>query len=171
MRTIKTKVYEFNELCEAEKEKALSSLAYIYVEDEWWNSTYEDAARIGLQIDGFDLDRRRHATGCFNLSAVEVAQNVLNEHGAMCETYKTAEDFLNDHNLIFADYMSEDSPNYESAELDAQLVNLESEFLKSLLEDYSIMLQNEYEYLTSEAAIIEAIEANEYEFTEDGSLV
>ena len=32
------------------------------------------------------------------------------------------------------------------------------------------MLRNEYEYLTSEEAVIESIRANEYEFTEDGKL-
>jgi hypothetical protein len=31
-------------------------------------------------------------------------------------------------------------------------------------------LETEYDYLTSEEAIIETIEANEYEFTEDGEL-
>jgi hypothetical protein len=49
------------------------------------------------------------------------------------------------------------------------LQDIEDEFLKSLCEDYSIMLQNESEYLQSDAAIIEAINANEYEFLEDGS--
>jgi predicted transcriptional regulator len=33
------------------------------------------------------------------------------------------------------------------------------------------MLQKEYEYLTSEEAIIETIEANEYEFTEKGEMI
>jgi hypothetical protein len=32
------------------------------------------------------------------------------------------------------------------------------------------MLRQEYEYLTSEGAIIETIEANEYEFTEEGRM-
>jgi len=32
------------------------------------------------------------------------------------------------------------------------------------------MLQKEYEYETSEEAIVETIKANEYEFTEDGNL-
>ena len=47
---------------------------------------------------------------------------------------------------------------------------LEAEFLKSILEDYSIILQKEYEYLTSREAVEETIEANDYHFTENGNL-
>ena len=47
---------------------------------------------------------------------------------------------------------------------------LDDEFRVSILEDYRIMLQKQYEYLCSEEAIIETIEANDYEFTEDGKL-
>jgi hypothetical protein len=49
------------------------------------------------------------------------------------------------------------------------LILLEDEFLKTLCEDYRIILSREYDYLTSEAAIIETIEANEYEFKADGT--
>ncbi len=41
-------------------------------------------------------------------------------------------------------------------------------FLNSLIEDYSIILQKESEYLMSNEAIIETIEANEYEFKANG---
>ena len=51
------------------------------------------------------------------------------------------------------------------------LEDLNKEFLRSLCEDYRIILQKEYEYLTSEEAIIETIEVNEYEFTEEGELI
>ncbi len=51
-----------------------------------------------------------------------------------------------------------------------ELENDEDEFLKELLEDYRIILQKEYEYQTSEEAIIGTIEANEYEFTQDGKM-
>jgi hypothetical protein len=49
--------------------------------------------------------------------------------------------------------------------------DIDANFLRSLLEDYRIMLQKEYEYLTSEETIIETIEANEYEFTEKGEMI
>ena len=47
---------------------------------------------------------------------------------------------------------------------------LDAEFTKSIFEDYRILLQKECEYLNSDEAIIETIEANDYYFTKDGSI-
>jgi hypothetical protein len=49
-----------------------------------------------------------------------------------------------------------------------QIDELEQAFLESLLEDYRIMYNKEVDYQNSDEAIIEAIRANEYEFTQDG---
>lgn len=171
MRIIETKVYPFAELSDEAKQKALESLAYINVEHDWWDLTYEDAKTIGLKITGFNLDQNRYAKGEFLLSACEVAQNILSNHGEDCETYKTAEKFMDEWQPVFASYMDETSEHFESSESEGKMIDLEDEFLNSLLEDYSIMLQKESEYLQSSEAIIESIEANEYEFTEDGKLI
>jgi hypothetical protein len=63
------------------------------------------------------------------------------------------------------------SDKYESQEAEDDLSDMEANFLDSLLEDYAIMLQKEYEYLQSEEAITETIVANEYEFTEEGKQI
>ena len=54
--------------------------------------------------------------------------------------------------------------------LDEKLDDLDNDFLHDLLEDYRIMLINEYDYLTSREAIVESIDANGYEFDENGNL-
>lgn len=167
MRTIETTVYTFNELSEDAQQKAIENLFDINLDSNWWQFTYEDAERIGLKITSFDLDRNRHAEGEFILSPAEVAQNILNEHGETCETFKTAQNFLNDWQPIFNSYMDQESENYESEESEEEMKDLEDEFLKSLCEDYSIILQNEYEYLMTDEAIKGTI-ADSYEFTEDG---
>ena len=171
MRTIETNVYTFDELSEDVQERVIKNLSDINVDQDWYDSTYEDAANIGLNITSFDLGRRRNAKGDFNLSANEVAANIFRDHGADCETHKTAEAFMEDWAPLFAEYMDETSEKYESGTAENELLDLESDFLQSLLENYSIMLQNESEYLQSEEAIKEAIEANEYEFTVDGKLI
>jgi myo-inositol catabolism protein IolC len=168
MKTIEIKLYKFSELSEEAKQKAIEKHYDINVDYDWWQNTYEDARQIGLKITSFDLDRNRHAKGEFLLSACEVAQNILNEHGESCQTYKTAQSFMEDWQPVFNDYMNEESENYESRELEGEMQEMEDDFLKSLCEDYSIMLQNEYEYLYSDEAIIETIEANDYDFTENG---
>ena len=170
MKTVTVKIYQFAELSDKAKETALNKLRDINVDGKWWDCTYDDAKEIGLKITSFDLDRNRHAKGKFLLAANEVAQNILNEHGESCETYKTAKAFMEDWQPIFNDYMDAKSEKYESKEAEDELTEMEDNFLNSLLEDYSIMLQREYEHLIEDKAIIETIEANDYHFTEEGKL-
>ena len=169
MKTIKTEVYQFAELSETAKEKAIINCININLQDGWWESTYEDAKNIGLCLSSFDIDRNRNAQGEFLLAANEVAANIFKGHGENCTTWVTANNFMNEWQPIFDSYMDENSENYESSEYENILQELENDFLNSLLEDYSILLQKEYEYLYSDEAIIETIEANEYYFLEDGS--
>lgn len=168
MKTIEVKLFSFDELSEDAKQTAINSHLDINVFCDWWQNTYQDAENIGLKITSFDLDRNRHAKGHFILSACEVAQNIINTHGENCETYKTAANFLEDFNPLFAEYLDESSEHYESSEREGKLQDLEADFLDSLLEDYSIILQNECDYLQSEEAIKETLIANEYEFLESG---
>lgn len=165
MKTIKLNLYKFEELSEEAQEKAIENNIEINVDYNWWDSEYDDAENIGLKITSFSLDRNRGAEGEFLLSANEVAQNIFNNHGGNCETYKTASEFMENWQPVFNEYMKD-----ENSDLEDDLQELEDEFLKDLLEDYSIMLQNQSEYLQSEEAIKETLIANEYDFSEDGEM-
>ena len=167
MKTISINLYKFSELSEEAKQKAIEKLYYINVDHDWWAFTYEDAKNIGLKITSFDLDRNRHAKGEFIWDAKDVAEAILENHGKHCETYKTAKNFLDEVSPLIK---KESELDYRDYDLEAEISDLQDEFLKNLLEDYSIMLQNECEYLQSEKSIIETIEANDYDFTENGDL-
>jgi len=101
MKTIEIKLYKFSELSKEAKQKAITELCDINVNYDWRESSYEDAKNIGLKITGFDLDREGYCNGEFLLSANEVCQNIFNEHGEMCETYKTAESFMEEWQPVF----------------------------------------------------------------------
>jgi len=189
MRIVETKVYKFDELTEEGKRKAIEKNCYINVDYDWWDAVYEDAERIGLKITEFDLDRRRYAKGKFVGSALDTANEIIKEHGEHCETFKTAKDYLEEYKKLVVQQCQDEADllcqpldydkyfgriyypeeYYSQDEIDTE--DIDAEFLQSLCEDYSIMLQKEYEYLTSEEAIIETIEANDYEFTENGELI
>ena len=171
MRTIRTKVYKFDELTHEIKSKIIEKQYDINVIDEWWESTYEDAANIGLKITSFDIDRASYCKGEFNLAACEVAANIFRDHGEQCETYKTAQSFMDEWQPIFNDYMDENHVDYESSESESTMIEMEDEFTKSLCEDYRIILSKEYDYLTSIEAIKQTIISNEYEFTQDGKMI
>lgn len=164
IKTTETKVYKWEELTDEQKEKALSKLYDLNTEYDWWDGVYDDAENVGIKITSFDLDRNRHAEGDFTQSAVDVARAIVAVHGEQCETYKTAKAFLDE----YPEEPNEDSDEYPAWENAVE--EHEEEFKRSIIEDYLIMLQNEYEYLSSEEAIIETIEANEYEFDENGNI-
>ena len=168
MKKVSINIYNFSELSEQAKKVALSEFQDINTDYDWWNFTYEDAAQIGLKITSFDIMYHPTCSGELTLSANEVAQNIINNHGESCDTYKCAQSFMSEWQPVFIDYMDESSPNYESLETSDKLQDIEDSFLKELLKCYAVMLENEFEYLTSEEAIIETIEANDYKFTEDG---
>jgi len=162
MRTIKTTVYKFEELSEQGKQKAIEGLSDINTMHDWYDSTYEDAKRVGIKIRGFDIDRGAYVQMEID-SHIETAQKILTNHGPTSETYKDAKQFIED-----IDKLVDEEENEEFCEKKEEI---EDDFAKRLSEDYLSMLRNEYKYQSSEEAIIETIEANEYEFTEDGKLI
>jgi hypothetical protein len=143
MRTIELNVYTFEELTEAIQKIAIEANADINVSGDWWESVCEDAKNIGLDIKNFDLDRNG-INGTLLFTGHRVARLIIDNHGKDCNTF-----FL--------------ACNFENGEYE-----YEGRFLLDLLDAYRIMLKNEYEYLTSEAAITETLRINEYEFTADG---
>src|SRR5450759_3576584 len=171
VRIKQCKVYKFEELTEQAQDKAIERFADINVDYEWWDSTYADAAHIGLKLLEFDLDRNRHAKGNFTESAENVANKIIADHGNACETFKDATNYLAELAELTAKHKAaddSDDDDYSDDDLDTE--EIDSEFEKTIIEDYSIILQNEYEYQTSREQIIETIKANEYEFDENGKL-
>ena len=173
MRIRETKVYPFDELSEDAKEKAIEQCAFFNVDYEWWNCIFEDAAQVKLKLTEFDLDGGSYCRGNFIEYAKDTADAIIDQHGACCPTHETATEFIEDSAKLYIKYpFSPDADGEDVNEYnrEQEQEDLDGEFLKSILEDYRIILQKEYEYLTSETMIIETIKANEYEFTEDGKL-
>lgn len=168
-------VFKFDELTEAQKEKALSKLSFINVEYDWWQFTYEEAEEIGLKITSFDLDRNRHAEGVLLYSGCEVAERIIKNHWQDCETFKTASDFLSQWEELVKKYSNGVNTDIVAEEneydFDQEADELEEDFLKAILEDYSIILQKECEYLQSDEAIIYTINCNKYFFDDEGNLI
>lgn len=168
-RKIEVTLYQFDELNDEAKEKARDWFSQFALDHEWWKNTYDDAENIGLEITSFDLDRNRHAKGKFTDGAIVCADKIIKEHGDKCETRKTAEAFLKERDeIVDTAEKDEDGGFANEHELDEKLDHCENEFLRAILEDYSVMLQQECDYLQSDESVDENIRINEYEFTQDG---
>jgi hypothetical protein len=168
-------VYKFDELSNEAQENALAILT-AYVDHDWNGHIYDDAKEIGLIITEFDLYKNT-IKGDIRLNVLEVCKLIRKHHGIATETYQTAVDYLNDYIEEFKKYRDKyknefDNPVQALYEFEGEdeAKDILCDFEKALLEDYLIILRKEYEYLTSTEAIISSIEANEYEFDENGCL-
>lgn len=167
MRTIRIKLYKFNELSENAKQKAIQYFRYSKLDiNDAWENIKEDAAKIELSI--ISLDDNRLNKGEFYNSAEDTAKLILMAYGKDCDTYNSAENFLYEWNIKKEKFENENPGFYFIYQDESE--DLCNEFLQSILEDYRIMYNKEIEYQDSDEYIIETIEANEYEFTKDGKL-
>lgn len=164
MRTVRIKIYEFNELNEVAKKAAIKWFQSIggNVAENWWESVYEDAANIGLVISSSDINKGI-CEGSFSVSADETAHNIEYNHGVICETYTTAIGYIREKKKMI-------ERGYSRSKIDENIILLDENFLHSLLHDYRVILTQEYDYKTSEEGIIESIVSGEYEFTKEGKI-
>jgi hypothetical protein len=173
MKTKTIEIYEFDELSESAQDKAIDNIRTINNEYyEWWDSIYEDAETIGLCLTGFGLDRHRHATGNFKDSAECCAHLIIDNHGETCATTVSAKVYLLDRNR-FIENARQWMPDEElegEYNLTSLLNDLDTDFLQSILEDYSMSLQREYEYKDSKENILGVIACNEYTFNVNGKI-
>jgi hypothetical protein len=157
MKTIELKLYQINELSEEAKEKALADFRYINVDNDWWyQCTMETFSEFGVVIKSFDLYKRQIELD-FKYDIIDICEKFAhefqnNEVGETCKGY----------------LKSVDAQLCLDASDEEMLEDMEGVFIKDL--EYAIMnwLDSEYEYLQSDDAVFDTLEANEYEFTEDG---
>jgi len=147
MKTIELKAYEFSELNDKAKEKVLQEYCSLNVDNDWWwEFCYEDFNTLGLKVNSFDIYRQTIDIE-FKNDIKEFCNNIVNSWNDT--------DMLN----ICNDYLANgNNTNKEN----------ESYYKKLIAEEVLTSLTNEYDYLISEEAVIERIEANEYYFNEEG---
>lgn len=169
MKIIETKVYTFNELSDNAKKVALDQNRYNLVDDEWWRDTYDEAKNIGIKITGFDLFGRNDIQGEFIQDSEYIAKYIMNEHGQTCATYIVCENFLNEKDAIVNEAERDEYGEFVDVEtLDEKLDECENAFKDDILHEYHKILTAEHDYLVSDECISDYLEANEYQFTENG---
>jgi hypothetical protein len=183
MPTAKTiTVYTFDELDDIGKEKAIEKLWDLNVDYNWWEDVYEDAARVGVEINGFDTYHSYHqkTEGRLTMDLLGSVNSIHAEHDVTCDTYKTATEYRDKYMAAYQEWVdSQAGKTIDGEPVDTELYDFSYEdvadeitedYRKAILEDYLAMLRREYDYQTSSEAIIESIQANEYLFTENGRL-
>ena len=164
MKLVTIECRQFNEWDADTQSTILTKHSDINVSHNWWEDIYYDAEIIGIKLNGFDLDRNKHCSGKFIHHAYDVAKNIISEHGECCDTHKIAKEFIRLYEI------TANQTDIDEDEIVEQLQYFESEFLNDILNEYSNILQREYEYLYSDEAIIETLICNEYEFDSEGNI-
>lgn len=162
MKQININLYRFSELSEAAKEKAIGKHYDILTYWNWWEYIYEDAKRIGLSIDGFDL-YPRIINIKFEDDPEVVANNILKEWGGMTKMAELANNYL--ANAAKCEVIETDDELIDSDEL----MELNEDFLNDLGKYFLNFLETDYEWRSSDSAIGEELEEQEFYFLEDGS--
>jgi len=171
MKTIQLHLFQFGELSEKARTKAISDNADFNVNCDWWDMVYEDARNVGLKITGFDLDRAHYCNAEFIHDAIYTARQVRLEHGEQTDTYRIATEFQEQRDGMVNHWPKDANGDFEQVDdLDAQLDDGDDAFRKSLCRLYLRILDNEYDHLSSDEAIGDALIANEYWFTADGQM-
>jgi hypothetical protein len=191
MRTIytSTTVHTFDELDEAAREKVIECFAYMNVDHPWWESTYDLIQAAGrclgieCEVKAFDFGRGAGVSlgghyaynkGWRKALREEFGGDLLVELeaiGALLQRaqrplFYRASVWLTPHRNYagthFEEWSVDGAPIKGYDDLDKALRAFERWALRTL--------HREYEYLTSEEAIAEAIRANGYEFDANGRL-
>jgi hypothetical protein len=144
--------YKYSELSDKAKEVARDWFREGALDYQWWDFVYDDAAQIGLKVTGFDLGRRQSLDAKLVVSPSACALAILGNHGAGCDTYKLAQDFLAECREVKG----------------LRRIALGDTFVRDLKAAYWSILNSEMEYRLSDECVAEDIEANEYDFDAHG---
>ncbi len=162
MKQLTVNLYRFSELSEPAQNKAIQKHFDILTHWDWWEYIYEDAKRIGLIINEFDLYppsiniRYEDDPEC-------VANNILKECGGMTKMAELANNYL--ANAAKCEVIETDDELIDSDEL----IELNEDFLNDLAKYFLNFLNTDYEWRSSDSAIGEELEEQEFYFLEDGS--
>ena len=190
MRTKTIKIYKFEELSKEAKNKAIEDQMSneSYLDYEWFDYLHEgfieELNTIGVNCKEFYWDLYRNER--FKAKDIEVTDNqkllksagltkwlIINElRNEKTEIYSIglsengeAEveiDFENEDNLSDEEYVDREK---EVEELNEKI----TDFMEEKFEEFLGRLQKDYDYLMSDEGIKEDLEANDYEFNEDGT--
>tara|TARA_R110000868_G_scaffold375749_1_gene640423 strand:+ start:611 stop:1147 length:537 start_codon:yes stop_codon:yes gene_type:complete len=176
MRTIRTKVYQFSELSESAKQKAIEKNRDINTDYEWHDLTtdeqtselikqgYNDAK---IMFSGFSSQGDGACFTCSNIDfnkflngkykGLDISANITHSWRYYFATSTTVN--LNDDSQN-AD-LSDEKYNEIEQDIKDERERLGNKIYRELEEEYCSLMEDD--------AIIETIEANEYEFKSDGT--
>lgn len=174
MRTIRIKLYKFNELSEASQNKAIENLRDINVDYNWSKLSIEDHEER-LSEAGFNTPKvmftgfsSQGDGACFTCERIDFSTFLEGKYKELDITANISHSWRyyfatsTTVNLEAGEEISDDLYNEIEKAIKEERERLGNDIYRSL--------EKEYEYLTGDEAIKETTLSNDYEFTSDGKL-
>jgi len=185
MRTEQIEIYKFEDLSEEAREKAISDLreSEFYLDYEWFDYLYEDFKEElkdkGISCNTFYFDLYGNE---FNIDKPYIEDNNKFLKNAIGSKYlimfnlenkefevSLSENCYTDFEVLENEDKELTEEEYKAnTELEIKINEEADEYLSNLKRDFLKRLNNDYEYLQSDEAIREHIEANEFEYLKNG---
>jgi hypothetical protein len=200
MRTIRIKIYKFEDLPEASQIKAIEHFQDINTDYSWWDFCYDDfkhlCATLGITVDL----QKTHFTGfysqgdgCGFTANIDIKECLLNVQAEKWKEYAPDIDLqfkpVTRHMIRLSGMCScqivtanrgtdvgiiwNDDADDVHANIDKTMVLLRlffEDLAKVLNQQLYRLLREDYECRVSKEAIIEGITSNDYDFLKDGSV-
>ncbi len=198
MKTIELKLYSFDELSDEAKEKAIERCSDFNIDYDWYQSIYDDFTEIAKNA-GFDITNI-YFSGFYSqgdgamfeynfegnklvfdfIDSLKLSplrekwlKNWVDYSGSGKHSGHYYHEFCCSHSIDFCagfNYSIAINVNNWIDSFYEEFENFVIELYRSLCKELYSSLKEEYDYQTSREAIIETIQANDYEFTEDGKI-
>jgi len=196
METIKTTVYNFDELSDTAKDRAREWWREASQHDEWWEYTYEDAKTIGalmgieienIYFSGFSCQGDGalfEGYYSYRKESVKAVKGHIGTSPADLELIRIAEELSKFQRRFFYTVeatVKQSSHHYshkycttiDGADQHGDLNHEDDEELAVILRDFMEwiyrQLESEHDYQNADEQVDENIKANEYTFTEEGA--
>ena len=198
MKTIEIKIYEFNELSNEAKENAIEQIrqkrynyndyvnwiiddCYLFEpkHDELFKLFGSEYSKLNNPIIGnsrkniyFDLDRNRHIDASeamiinnekMFLSWLEIPENM---HDKMYFSIQSTNSRYPDTFI----YFHEDENLYNFSPIELNILENAKDKFSNHMENVLNNLENSFDYCFSDESLINEIDANDYQFTENGEI-
>jgi hypothetical protein len=181
--------YTINELKPEIKDKVIEKFSEINTSHDWYENSYEGwaekLAEYGLEADNYTWDLYRNEFDFTNLRVIDAAVLLSKlELSKELIPFDITTKGNYDIQISFRDGLdvTVDSNNYDEDDFDEKLQeptdDLEcvifdkvEDLVKHLKSEFFKQLKDDYEYLTSEEAIIDTLDANEHLFTKEGKAI
>jgi len=168
MKQVTITLYNYSELSDTAKKRVLRDMYDINIDHAWYNCIF-DAHKASLESLGY-IDIKFHFNGFSSQGDGACFDAKIDIEKMLRGVNLSTGDFATIEKTAMANHYCHAKTRYIDGSINTKLLEKMNNDYQEQCEQLYRDLEKEYEYLTSTAAIIETIEANQYTFEGNGKM-